>query len=172
MKPLEVKEFTPSWKYVPGKSSSIHLLSNVNHSLECFAETLKPQEKVALQALLDLAVGDVYLNALGAKLPQDILNPEEITVYKNLCAQASSTATSMRGQTVMIMKATRLCNLRCTYCRSWREGPDQVMTFPVLAHAIRDSLQAVGASHIEFVWHGGEVTLLPTAFYLKATPWV
>ena len=42
------------------------------------------------------------------------------------------------------------------------------MTFPVLARATRDALRDPGVRHVDFVWHGGEATLLPLAFYRKA----
>ncbi|MGX1763437.1 radical SAM protein, partial [Streptomyces lydicus] len=66
------------------------------------------------------------------------------------------------------MKATPLCNLRCTYCHFWRTGPNQVMAFDVLATTIRDALATPGIRRVEFVWHGGEVTLLRPSFLRKA----
>ena len=74
------------------------------------------------------------------------------------------------GQAVLtvIMKATRLCNLRCTYCHSWRSGPNQKMTFDVLAHSIHGALRDPSVGYVDFVWHGGEVTVLPVEFYRKA----
>lgn len=69
---------------------------------------------------------------------------------------------------VLIMKATRLCNLRCTYCHAWKEGPNQVMEFEVLAKTTRDALRHAAVRVVNFVWHGGETTLLPIGFYKKA----
>jgi uncharacterized protein len=41
------------------------------------------------------------------------------------------------------------------------------MTFPVLARAIRSSLTQPGVRRVEFVWHGGEASLLGLDFYRK-----
>jgi uncharacterized protein len=68
----------------------------------------------------------------------------------------------------LIVKATRLCNLRCAYCHDWRSGPDQTMPFPVLAHLAAKALQDPAYDSVEFIWHGGEPTVLPHAFYEKA----
>jgi|SRR3569833_1962639 len=68
----------------------------------------------------------------------------------------------------LMVKATRLCNLRCAYCYDWRSGPDQTMAFPVLATLVAKALGAPGVSDVEFAWHGGETTLLPVEFYEKA----
>ena len=68
----------------------------------------------------------------------------------------------------LVLKATRLCNLRCTYCRDWREGPGQTMGFDVLARVVAAALREESHSIVDFVWHGGETTLLPLSFYRKA----
>jgi uncharacterized protein len=68
----------------------------------------------------------------------------------------------------VIVKATRLCNLRCTYCNYWREGPNQIMRFRLLAQLMRDAVADPGVRDVEFIWHGGEPTLLPVGFYRKA----
>ena len=72
------------------------------------------------------------------------------------------------SHTGLIIKATRLCNLRCAYCHDWRSGPDQVMAFPIMARMIASALRNPDADSVEFIWHGGETTLLPIAFYEKA----
>ena len=68
----------------------------------------------------------------------------------------------------LIVKATRLCNLRCHYCHDWRVGHDQVMPFEVMLSLIARALQEPGRHNVEFIWHGGETTLLPLSFYEKA----
>ncbi len=68
----------------------------------------------------------------------------------------------------LIVKATRLCNLRCTYCHDWRVGRDQVMPFDVMLPLIARTLQDPAHHAVEFIWHGGETTLLPLSFYEKA----
>jgi len=66
----------------------------------------------------------------------------------------------------LIVKVTRQCTLRCRYCHDWRGSREQVMSFPVMAHVIASAL----AEHdrVDFIWHGGEPTLLPISFYEKA----
>lgn len=68
----------------------------------------------------------------------------------------------------LIVKATRLCNLRCRYCHDWRVGRDQVMPFEVMLSLISGVLQDSAHQRVEFIWHGGETTLLPLSFYEKA----
>ncbi len=70
----------------------------------------------------------------------------------------------------LIVKATRLCNLRCTYCNDWREGHNQIMTFPVVATMIGKVLQDPLHDSVEFIWHGGEPTLLGRGFFEKVIP--
>lgn len=72
------------------------------------------------------------------------------------------------GSLSLIVKATRLCNLRCTYCHDWRAGPNQTMNFSVMARMIASALRDEEHDIVDFVWHGGEPTLLPFSFYEKA----
>jgi uncharacterized protein len=65
-------------------------------------------------------------------------------------------------------KETRLCNLRCSYCHDWATGPNQTMTFPVMARMIASALRDPEHDAVDFIWHGGETTALPTRFYEKA----
>ena len=136
--------------------------------LERFAATLPPRERAALKALLARAGDDDPCAALAGEPPEAVLAPEEVGVYERLRAEPAPAASGGRPILTMIMKATRLCNLRCAYCHSWRAGPNQVMPFPVLARAIRDSLRDPAVRCVDFVWHGGEVTLLPPAYFRKA----
>jgi uncharacterized protein len=71
------------------------------------------------------------------------------------------------GQLVVVMKVTRLCNLRCTYCRSWREGKNQTMTFSTMLRTVMSTLLTPNISTINFVWHGGEVTMLSSGMFKK-----
>lgn len=72
------------------------------------------------------------------------------------------------GHLSLVVKATRLCNLRCSYCNDWRDGPNQAMSFEVLASTIVKALKDRQNDVVEFIWHGGEPTLLPLSFYEKA----
>jgi uncharacterized protein len=68
----------------------------------------------------------------------------------------------------LIVKATRLCNLRCAYCHDWRSGANQTMRFPVLAQLTARALADPSHDIVEFIWHGGEPTVLPRSFYERA----
>lgn len=124
--------------------------------LEAFGQTLAPREQEALRLLLRRAAGVTAA-----------LAPDEAAEYERLRAEPDPPPGSVPVLTV-IMKATRLCNLRCTYCHSWRAGPDQTMTFRVLARSTRDALRDPSVRRVDFVWHGGEATVLPVSFYRKA----
>jgi uncharacterized protein len=71
------------------------------------------------------------------------------------------------GQVSLLVKATRLCNLRCAYCYEWRSGPDQTMPFPVAARLIAAALTDEEHDHVRFTWHGGEPTVMPVDFYRR-----
>ena len=72
------------------------------------------------------------------------------------------------GTCTLILKATRLCNLRCGYCFDWRDGPGQVMSFEVLARLTAAVTEDPRHDLITFNWHGGEPTVLPLGFFEKA----
>lgn len=100
--------------------------------------------------------------------PEKILRPAEIAALRECDERSAPVAGAVPRQLVVIVKATRLCNLRCTYCNSWREGPGQVMPFPVLAALTRDVVTNPTVANVDFVWHGGEVTLLSPEYLRKA----
>ncbi|MFJ6784126.1 radical SAM protein [Streptomyces yangpuensis] len=68
----------------------------------------------------------------------------------------------------LIVKATRLCNLRCTYCYDWRVGEGNTMSFATLARLVARTLGHPDHRSAGFDWHGGEPTVLPLAFFKKA----
>lgn len=74
----------------------------------------------------------------------------------------------MPGYLGLIVKATRLCNLRCVYCHDWRTGAGQTMSFEIMARMTASALRDSGADAVDFIWHGGEPTLLRRSFYEKA----
>ncbi len=139
------------------------LLSSLASKLKAFAERLPPGEQAALELMLAAASPPDDLPAQ----PEAILSPEETAIYRRLADEPGGGG-GLRSQMVMVMKATRLCNLRCSYCHFWADGPNQVMSFEVLARATRDVLRAPGVRLVDFVWHGGETTLLPLSFFRKA----
>ncbi|MGY5133803.1 radical SAM protein [Streptomyces nigrescens] len=68
----------------------------------------------------------------------------------------------------LIVKATRLCNLRCSYCYDWRAGPGNTMSFATLARLVARTLCHPDHHTVGFDWHGGEPTVLPLSFFAKA----
>lgn len=159
---------TGSGGYQPEAGGGAEVLAALGGRVEQFATTLPQREQDALRALLKLAAAADPFSALAAQPPQAILSAREAAEYERLAVEPSPLTPGPRSLLIVILKATRLCNLRCTYCFSWREGPNQVMSFPVLARTIRDALRDPGVRAVEFVWHGGEVTLLPPSWYRKA----
>ena len=133
--------------------------------LQAFGDALPPRERAALRLVLQRAAG--ARRSTAGTAPESVLTAGEVEVYERV-SSAPDPAPSGAAAVTMIMKATRLCNLRCTYCHSWREGPNEKMTFPVLARATCDALRDPSARAVDFVWHGGEATLLPLSFYRKA----
>src|SRR5438552_11169747 len=69
------------------------------------------------------------------------------------------------SRAALIVKVTRRCNLRCSYCHDWRSS-GEIMSFPVLARTISAALREFDS--VDFIWHGGETTLVPIDFYRKA----
>jgi uncharacterized protein len=67
----------------------------------------------------------------------------------------------------LIVKVTRLCNLRCLYCYDWRSGPEQRMPFRVAARMTAAALTDPTHDAVTFLWHGGEPTLLPIQYFEK-----
>jgi uncharacterized protein len=64
------------------------------------------------------------------------------------------------GYVCAIVKVTRQCNLRCGYCHDWRTGPEARMKFEVMLQVVSRLLACPTHAVVDFVWHGGEPTLL------------
>jgi len=134
---------------------------------------LSPRERAMFHAILPKELfgpNSATIEFLFAT-PQEILSRDELEIFLRLRESQDvdlAAPCALRSSMVLIMKATRLCNLRCTYCHSWKGGPNQVMGFEVLAKTTRDALRRPEVRHVNFVWHGGEVTLLPIGFFKKA----
>lgn len=130
---------------------------------------LSPGEQEALSFFLKtLDSRDSVFAELAALPPEAVLKPSEVEIYHSLLTRPAPTQTGLPRTLALIMKGTRLCNLRCTYCRSWAEGPNEVMPFEVLARSIQSACAAPGVETVEFIWHGGETTMRPISFYRKA----
>jgi uncharacterized protein len=134
--------------------------------LQEFRKGLNDRESEALKQLFHRALKTATLEQLETIPPEIVLDPGEICVFDTVRRQDPQLG--LRPTVVAVMKSTRLCNLRCTYCHSWRDGPNQIMGFEILARATFDILSDPGVSVVDFVWHGGEATLLPVHYYQKA----
>jgi len=104
---------------------------------------------------------------LGQIPGADLLDAKELEIFRAEQQREIRAKPLSAQKLVVVLKATRLCNLRCTYCHSWAEGPNQTMGFETLARAIRKILAIPNIKRFEFVWHGGEVTLLKPLFFHK-----
>src|SRR6266699_6968238 len=124
------------------------VLSRTADDLQRFSESLSPRDQAALAGLLALAGGG-SLALLANEPARSVLEPEERADLERLRDRRSPAGLRDRSSIVVVMKATRLCNLRCTYCHFWSEGPNQVMRFPVLARATLDALRIPGVRHVE-----------------------
>jgi uncharacterized protein len=125
-----------------------------------------------ISSIEQLEVTDFQYNRLASQMigeikGSDILDDEELELF-NFQMNKSFDAKPLRAnKLVVVLKATRLCNLRCTYCHSWAEGPNQTIKFEILVTIVKRILSIPNVSRVEFVWHGGEVTLLRTEFFKK-----
>jgi uncharacterized protein len=72
------------------------------------------------------------------------------------------------GECSVVVKVTRLCNLRCSYCHDWRDGAGQTMTFGVLARVIAGVLGDPEHDAVSFIWHGGEPSMVGLQFFRRA----
>lgn len=63
------------------------------------------------------------------------------------------------GYLCVILKLTRLCNLRCVYCHDWSADPQSHAALPLVLRAVEQVLQ-LGKGVVDFVLHGGEPLML------------
>ncbi len=141
--------------------------------MELRSKTLQTLEErfddksIMLLKSLALQYGEPLL-ALREVNAEDILSLQEIDILERIESEVISPPDLPQATLVIILKATRLCNLRCNYCNSWRAGPGQVMDFEVLARMMLTTLATANLRHLQIVWHGGEITLLKPDYVRKA----
>ncbi|CNH84178.1 putative heme-binding protein [Yersinia massiliensis] len=104
---------------------------------------------------------------IGRIPAEDLLTSDELDTYNQEIDRELLVKEINAEKLVIVLKATRLCNLRCTYCHSWAEGPNQTVSFDTLVRVVRKILAIPNISRFEFVWHGGEITLLKPLFFKK-----
>ncbi|MBI5871977.1 radical SAM protein, partial [archaeon] len=71
-----------------------------------------------------------------------------------------------RKQTTVIIKATKNCNLRCSYCYIPFDQRKRVMDDQTLENMTQKFL--ANFQKVTFIWHGGEPLLNGLDFYRKA----
>lgn len=71
------------------------------------------------------------------------------------------------GMIAVIMKVTRLCNMRCKYCHDWRASPDSTMSLEVQAQLFASLFGPEEHRRIQLIWHGGEPTLIGQRNFLR-----
>lgn len=133
-----------------------------------FVGDLDAEELVAFRVLLAQAYDELDLLALEATPVEDLFDSDEQALIAELDALPVPEPLILSPKPSLIMKATRLCNLRCTYCNAWAEGPDQQMTFEVLARTTHGVLRDPGVTAPTFVWHGGEPTMRGVEFFRRS----
>lgn len=102
------------------------------------------------------------------KIPaENLFDADELEILNREINRKISAKAIKAKKLVVVLKATRLCNLRCTYCHSWAEGPNQTVSFHTLVRTVRQILAIPNVNRFEFVWHGGEITLLKPEFFKK-----
>ncbi|HTN89362.1 MAG TPA: radical SAM protein [Sorangium sp.] len=140
------------------------------------AEGLDEAGRAALDVLLRRALDPV--EALATWPLEALFTADEAAWLRAARpSQAPATPTRLRwapgqdmayaGYACAIVKITRLCNLRCTYCHDWRAETNQIMTFPVQARLFQELIGSGQHGTIEVVWHGGEPTLLGQKAFLR-----
>lgn len=143
-------------------------------SLSNFTKDCKaPQTKHALQRVLPSELKTKLFLEEGLSLSQydDLIDAQQRKFALSVFNSAWTEAITLDPPTesgFVIIKSTRLCNLRCTYCSAWRAGAGQKMSFDVLAQTIIGALSPPNPSTLDFVWHGGEATLLGIDYYRRA----
>lgn len=97
---------------------------------------------------------------IGRMSRESLLTEREREVLEEELAKPVESHRAPHADFVAITKLTRLCNLRCTYCHSWAEGPNQIMQWRAMIQTVRSVVSMEGLERAQFVWHGGEVTLI------------
>lgn len=68
-----------------------------------------------------------------------------------------------------VVKISKFCNLRCTYCYEYTELGERRRMQPGelrrLFTNVRDGVRRAGLNRIHFIWHGGEPLLVPIDYY-------
>ncbi|MGQ0699908.1 MAG: radical SAM protein [Panacagrimonas sp.] len=71
-----------------------------------------------------------------------------------------------RGYLCVILKVTRLCNLRCIYCNDWSDQPKTTVSVDLMARLFAQALNGPRAG-LDLVLHGGEPTMMGRRRFLQ-----
>ena len=131
------------------------------------ARKLPPDVVLALDVLLRRAIDPP--KALITWPRSALFTTGELELIHSLEEKAEvSNFAANRERVTLIIKLTRLCNLRCTYCHDWEAGPDRTMSFSVLASLFHKALSEPSYAQLAVAWHGGEPTLVKPRRFLQA----
>ncbi|MGF1729837.1 radical SAM protein [Photobacterium kasasachensis] len=110
----------------------------------------------------------VLASHILGKMPKEkVLSQEEIKLFNEIKNTDFPSKPINGRKIVSILKVTRRCNLRCKYCVSWSDEKNMTMSFKTMLTAVKRILSIPNINRFEFVWHGGEVSLLKPVFFKK-----
>ncbi len=116
-------------------------------------------EAARRSARFELAAGHAPLDLL-ARVPFGVAPFDDPALGAAAAPDVGRSSPPGRRHLVLIAKLTRHCNLRCTYCNDWREGPGHSMPVLVQAAMLRRAAEDAEVGAVRIVWHGGEPALL------------
>ena len=163
---------------VEGVSASKVSPQQAMSEIESLARELSLAEQgVLYQALLR---GLDPAHAFDTYRPEHLFSESELSAIERVKRRGAGTRIKLpmlrwspgqdatySGYVCAIVKVTRQCNLRCEYCHDWRTGPEARMKFDVLLDVVSRLLVCQSHAVIDFVWHGGEPTLLGKRQFLR-----
>lgn len=89
--------------------------------------SIDPNDEVTDQELFEVLKQQelgIFESILGSLPAEQILTADEMQIFNSFDLEEPTDKVNKQGNKTVVMKLTRLCNLRCDYCFSWAEGPD------------------------------------------------
>lgn len=141
---------------LPGIERTLHMtlcIAAMNDTAQ--TEAIDPAMAVVfVRALTPLAGLRTYPHAA-------LFRPADAAILERVCAEPLATARHPARHAVTgIVKITRACNLRCSYCHDWRAGPGSGMPPATQARAMRWLIAGSRAAKVNVLLHGGEPTIV------------
>lgn len=136
---------------------------------------LSGDERSAFEVVLLRALAP--LSALVTVPPAQLFTQEELKKLHEIEVDAGSPppvnllqspgkAMNYRGYLCVILKVTRLCNLRCVYCHDWSDSKETTMSYDQLLRVIQQALSG-NRSAVDFVLHGGEPLMMGRKRFIR-----